>query len=253
MYLQESSGNSRQNQGQLHKSLTASKALGSQLFAPIRKDEADWFNGNGECEDEPLEESETEDSDDFAASLIDQAKSFDEGLVKSLKRHGFDTSLLENSEAKKCLAKALLSGGRIVSDRTNKLSVDKEVPDVPPAYVPPGKLSVGDTVQLLNWKPLGVRGAKVDLYPKGKVTKMYCQKCLVTEKCIDKIRMPGSDDGIQTEDRIQALVLDKRGPFSEKEEDNPYPYIVKDDTVIIRFPMGGEPSGRTEQHSMSFM
>jgi len=251
-YLQESTGNGVRTSAQIQKSLSVSNSLRQPLFANLSKDTSIDMDGESFSESES-EEEETEDSDALAFSLVDRAKKFDEGLGKTLKRHGYDTTLLNDAAAKKCLASAVLKGGRIISHKTRKLWVDREVPDMPPAFVHPGKLSLGDHIQIMNWHPSSTHKGKLDLYPSGKVTKVYNQKCLVTGSGIDKLRMPEKSDSICEEDRIQALELDCRGPYSEKEEKQPFPYVVKDDTIIIRFPVSGSPSGETEHHSLGFM
>ena len=126
----------------------------------------------------------------------------------------------------------------IISKCTKGVLVNKGGREAP-ASVAPDHVKVGDTVQLLNWKPLGVKGAKIDLFPKGKITKTYFRKCLV--KCGDK-------EGV--ENRLEAVELDGKGP-----EDvilnggQKLPYILKDSTILLRYPDMAQPSGKTDHTS----
>jgi hypothetical protein len=137
-----------------------------------------------------------------------------------------------------CLAEAMLQNAQIISKSTGGILIRKEGREAP-ASVGPDKIKIGDSVQLLNWKPMGVKGATIDLYPKGKVTKTYFRKCLVK-----------SGDKEELEDRLEGIELDGKGPEDIVMKDgNKLPYILKDSTVIMRYPDMAQPSGETDHVS----
>jgi len=136
------------------------------------------------------------------------------------------------------IKEALAQGGEIVSRCTKGVLINKGDREAP-ASVGPDSVKVGDTVQLLNWKPLGVKGAKIDLFPKGKITKTYFRKCLV--KCGDK-------EGV--ENRLEAVELDGKGPEDViLKGGQKLPYILKDSTILLRYPDMAQPSGKTDHTS----
>lgn len=132
------------------------------------------------------------------------------------------------------LQKALSDGGEIISRMTKKAWVERVLPEEPPAFILPDKLKVGDNVQVLNWVPMGVHGAKVDLFPRGNVSKMYFQKCVVTKESYSLDQVPSENIDLIEEERLYGLELDGEGI-----------YITKDSSIIIRYPAAGTPSGQT--------
>lgn len=189
-----------------------------------------------------VDRSNDEDDD----SIIE--KDFDEDdeecpVRKALQDLGYGDC---DDDVVKCVKKALGDGGEIISKQTNKVLIEHEVPDEPPAFVRPDRLEIGDRVQLLNWVPMGVHGAKIDLYPTGNVTKMYIRKCLVSREPMRLGFMPEENVQYDEEDRLIGVELDGKGPIPMKSKGTPYPYITKDRTVILRFPPLGKPSGNTD-------
>jgi len=134
---------------------------------------------------------------------------------------------------------ALKEGGEIVSKCTKGVVISKGNREAP-AFVKTNSIKIGDNVQLLNWKPLGVRGAVIDLHPRGKVTKMYYKTLQVkTQK------------GVCKERRLEAVELDGHGPDDViLKSGRKLPYILKDSSVVLRFPNLAAPSGKTSHTSM---
>jgi len=136
------------------------------------------------------------------------------------------------------LVDAIQEKWEIISKSTKGVLVNKGGREAP-ASVGPDSIKVGDTVQALNWKPLGVKGAKIDLYPKGKVTKTYFKKCLVKS---------GDKEGL--EDRLEGIELDGKGPEDVTlKSGRKLPYILKDSTILLRYPEMAQPSGETDHVS----
>jgi hypothetical protein len=249
-----SSGNMRQRHAELNKSLTTANKLVNPLFPRVKKDE--------ERETETTETEESKESDASAPSsskrkpflageLREKARSF---LKKALTKRGYDESLLDNPSFCEEFTKALIRDGDIVSERTRRIWIERAIPEEPPAFVRPGKLKIGDRVQVLNWVPMGVHGTTVDLFPKGAVTKVYTVKCLVTKDPVEFSFMPPEDCDFIEEERVLGLELDGRGPYSVKSGASaPFPYVTKDNTVIIRFPPYAEPGGQTSHVSPMLM
>lgn len=268
-----SSGNSREHSGILHKSLTAANRLMNPLFPKVvRKDEEDYETEpgrqpqeEGDIEEEHSDsEEESSESDSSTSSsseprrrtfsakeLKEKARSF---VRKALRKRGYSESLLDNDRVYSALVKALVEDGEIVSEKTGRIWMERAIPEEAPAFVRPGKLKVGDRVQVLNWVPLGVHGAVVDLFPKGKVSKIYEVKCLVSKDPMPMGKMVRKDTPFEEQRRVLGMEIDGKGPFSTKEkEDTPFPYVTKDSSVIVRFPPMAEPSGETSHTSPSVM
>lgn len=136
------------------------------------------------------------------------------------------------------LEEALSGNAVIISKSTKGVLVNKGGREAP-AGVGPDKIKIGDSVQLLNWKPMGVQGATIDLFPKGKVTKTYFRKCYV-KSC--------NKEGY--EDRLEGIEIDDKGPSDVVLKGGfKVPYILKDSTVILRYPEMATPEGNTNHHS----
>lgn len=164
-----------------------------------------------------------------------------EAIKRMLDDSGYFNMHLDNT-TNQCIHSALLQGAVIISKSTGGILIRKNSREAP-AYVDQGSIKIGDNVQLLNWKPLGVRGATIDLFPKGKVTKTYFRKCLVK-----------SGDVEEYQDRLEGIELDGKGPedivFKSGKK---LPYILKDSTIILRYPEMATPDGNTDHHSLEVM
>jgi hypothetical protein len=235
-----SSGNSRESSGLLHKSLTTTK----RAF----------------CKKTESTEQETEEAESSAPSLgqgpsAPAEDAGQEALERALEKCGYSKDLLEDVGFKGAVAKALARKGEIISQRTGRMWVERSIPEEPPAFVRPSSLKIGDRVQVLNWVPMGVHGAKIDLFPEGKVSKMYKMKCLVTKEPIPFGVIPGDDSEFLEEERVIGLELDGKGPYPLKEgvKGTPSPFITKDSTLIVRFPPMTEPSGQSNHNSPMIM
>jgi len=229
---------------EIRKGLTFSAKLNKPLF-PILKDVQEQDEDQqddqaseqkGSAQDQPVTEG----------ALKEKARQI---MAAALEKAGYPVELLESEKFRKALARALAKDGEIISRKTNKLWVEREVPEEPPAFVRPRTLRVGDRVQVLNWVPLGVHGAVVDIFPQGKVTKCYTCKCLVTKNGYPHGVMVRKSEPFSEEERVLALELDGKGPYPVKDKETPYPYIVKDSSIIIRFPEMATPGGETEHVS----
>jgi len=192
-----------------------------------------------------------EDSGELINTFTEAQGAATKAFQKMLTKRGYSLSLLKNEKAKKTLMKALADGGKLISSCTGKLWIDRPIPEIPPAFVDSGMLKVGDFVQLVKW--YSVDPDLSDECPMGRVTKIYPMKCVVTKERSSALRMVEKTDMMCTEDRVQGLELDGRGPFGEKTTETPFPYLVKDDTLIIRFPEYATPSGETVHVEPSFM
>lgn len=160
-----------------------------------------------------------------------------DAIKRMLTDNGYFNIQLDEA-GQQCLSQAILQNAQIISKSTGGILLRKNGREAP-AGVGPDKIKIGDSVQLLNWKPMGVRGAKIDLFPKGKVTKTYFRKCLVK-----------SGDREEIEDRLEAVELDGKGPEDVVMKDgNKLPYILKDSTIIMRYPDMAQPSGETDHVS----
>jgi hypothetical protein len=253
-----SSGTSAEHSGRIHKSMTTTKrAFCQEMFPKIQKD--------GENQEETAQETK-EEAEPIAPSpeksdkvvgkpsllTVDALKGrAAEEMERALAGCGYEKDLLSDERFRSTLAKALLEKGEIVSQRTKKLWVERELPEEPPASIFPDKLKLGDRAQVLNWVPMGVHGAKIDLFPRGKVSKIYKVKCLVTKEPIPFGEIPGADAEFSEEERVIGLELDGKGPYTLNKESSraTYPYIIKDSSIIIRFPAMADPSGQTDHVS----
>lgn len=253
-----SSGNSQERSETLHKSLTAANRLMEPMFPKVvQKDEEEE---TGIIEDEESEESESSTSSSSeprrrtftVGEMKEKARSF---ARKALMKRGYGEDLLENGDLYSALVKALVDDGEIVSQKTGCAWIERAVPEEAPAFVRPGKLKVGDRVQVLNWVPLGVHGTTIDLYPRGTVSKIYEVKCLVSKDPVPPGRMIRKGTPFEEQVRVLGVELDGKGPYSVKGEadEAAFPYITKDSTVIVRFPPMAEPSGETSHISPSVM
>jgi len=253
-----SSGNSQEHSETIHKSLTAANRLMNPMFPKIvRKDEEEE---TGVIEDEESEESESSTSSSSeprkgtftVGDVRKKARSF---ARKALIKRGYGEDLLENDSLYAALVKALVEDGEIVTKKTGCAWIERAIPEEAPAFVRPGKLKVGDHVQVLNWVPLGVHGTTIDLYPRGKVSKIYEVKCLVSKDPVPRGKMLRKDSPFEQQVRVLGIELDGKGPYSTKDdgEETAFPYITKDSTVIVRFPPMAEPSGETSHISPSVM
>jgi hypothetical protein len=164
-------------------------------------------------------------------------KSGVDAIRRTLTEHGYFNIQLDEA-CEQALAQALTQNAEVISDATGGILIRKNGREAP-AGVRPDRIKLGDNVQLLNWKPLGVQGATIDLYPRGKVTKTYFRKCMVKS---------GDKEGI--EERLEGVELDGKGPGDAILKDgNKLPYILKDSTIILRYPDMAEPSGETDHIS----
>jgi hypothetical protein len=243
------SGNLREHNLDLRRGLMVAKKFHSPLFPLIEKSEDDSV----EKEDSDEETEESDSSVPSSHRLITEQELRDrsaEILKKVLKAGGYDESLLEDANFKASFTKAIIEDGELITKKTGKAWIERVIPEEPPAFVRPGKLKVGDRVQLLNWVPLGVHGAKIDLFPRGKVSKVYEVKCLVTKGPSQPGFMLGEKPEFDEETRVLGVELDGKGPYSQKESTGiPYPFVTKDSSIIMRFPPMAEPSGETDNQS----
>lgn len=168
-------------------------------------------------------------------------KTGDDIIFDILNNYGyFDIEL--SPETSVVLTEALDNNAEVISRCTKATMLNKDNREAP-ASVGPDSIKIGDNVQLLNWKPLGVRGATIDLFPKGKVTKTYFRKCLVKS---------GDTEGY--EDRLEGIELDGKGPEDlVLKSGKKLPYILKDSTIILRYPEMATPDGNTDHHSLEVM
>jgi hypothetical protein len=226
----------------MHKMLMTSKnAFHNELFPKIQKNE-----------DGTVKTEETEAEENAEAEQLAPAPENDEALTsleQALVKCGYAKDMARDEKFSSILLKALADKGEVVSEKTGKLWVEREIPEEPPAFVRPDRLKLGDKVQVLNWVPMGVQGAKIDLFPQGKVSKIYKVKCLVTKEALPFGVIPRKDAGFVEEERILGLELDGKGPYVNKDSDTPIPFITKDSSMIIRFPVMADPSGNTEHVS----
>ena len=239
--------------------MTASNRLMHPMFPKtVQKDEE---AESGVLEDEESSESESSTSSSSgprerqffsAKDLKEKARSF---ARKALSKRGYPEELLENGDFYANFVRALVEDGDIVTQKTGRAWIERAIPEEAPAFVRPGKLKIGDRVQVLNWIPLGVHGTTVDLFPKGSVSKIYEVKCLVSKEPHPLGRMIQKGTPFEEQVRVIGLELDGKGPYSVKgdEEDFAFPYITKDSTVIVRFPPMADPSGETSHISPSVM
>lgn len=172
--------------------------------------------------------------------------------AEELKKCGYDASSFSKEEMD-ALEKAIADGGQIISKYTGQLMKGDPIPME--AFAKVDEIKIGDRVQLLNWKPLGVCGAKIDLFPQGKVTKIFKSKCQMmepVEKAYILPRRPAKAEGAA--ERIVGVLLNGRGPVSPADVQSAKgethrPYILKDSSVVIRFPAMAQPSGEVKQSS----
>lgn len=173
-------------------------------------------------------------------------------LKSDLKKRGYDPDEFEE-EVREVLRSGVARGGKIVTKKTGKVQMDRGIPEEPPGFVRPDSLKIGDTVQAINWYPLGTRGAVIDLYPEGKVTKMYFTKCLVTKEACPLGFIPEDEDLVE-EDRLIGLELDGKGPFALKAKGmRSTPFVIKDSSIILRFPTMAAPDGQSRHVSPGTM
>jgi hypothetical protein len=237
------SGTSLEKGASIHKMLMTTKnAFHNEMFPKIQKNE-----------DGTVKTEETEAEENAEAEQLAPAPENDEALAsleQALVKCGYAKDMARDEKFSSILAKAMAEKGEVVSERTGKLWVEREIPEEPPAFVRPDRLKLGDRVQVLNWVPMGVHGAKIDLFPQGKVSKIYKVKCLVTKEALPFGVIPRKDAGFVEEERILGLEIDGKGPHTvNKDSDTPFPYVTKDSSVIIRFPVMASPSGNTEHVS----
>ena len=231
-----SSGTSVETQGVIHKSLTSALKFHQPLF-PKKVLVEKVVEGS---KDETVEKAKESDE---ASSKAPSSKDVDQAM-QALKEHGYG-DLTDDQLG--CVRKALKGGAEIVTNKTGKLWIEREVPEEPPAFLCPKKLELGNKVQLLNWQPMGVHGATIDLFPQGSVTKMYMTKCLVSKNKMPYGVLPKGKGEFNEEERLMGVELDGKGPYAMKASDMmPYPYVTKDSTLIMRFPTMGTPSGETQ-------
>jgi len=225
------------------------KPLFGNVITTVQKDEED---NTGEIESEDSEETHTQasstDNSSHGTITVGQLRARSRAMMeKALIKRGYPKELLEDDNFRNAFAKALVGGGELVSKKTGKAWIDRSIPEEPPAFVRPDKIKLGDRVQVLNWIPMGVHGATIDLFPKGSVTKIYQVKCLVTKEPFSLTSLPDKSHDYMEEDRIMGLELDGKGPYPLKDlAQTPLPYILKDSSVIMRFPPMGTPAGQTE-------
>jgi len=126
------------------------------------------------------------------------------------------------------LATALRDGGaEVVSKRTGCVWINHGLPEVPPCFIGPDKLRVGDRVHVLNWVPLGVHGATLDLGPRsGRVNKIAVVKCRVSSGPLAFDRWPTEEPQTLEEKRVYALGLE--------DQNGVYPVLLKDYSFVMR-------------------
>jgi hypothetical protein len=245
-----SSGGLRENKASIHKSMTTSlRNFHAELFPKLQKEvesvekdtEAEESEESASCALPPVKAPEGVTGADVAA------------LERALEKCGYSKDLLGDEKFSSILSKAFAEKAEVITHRTGKMWIERAIPEEPPAFVRPDSVKVGDQVQVLNWVPLGVHGAKIDLFPKGKVSKIYKAKCLVTKEPIPFGVIPGDDAEFIEEERVLGLELDGKGPYVQKSGSSPFPYITKDSTLIVRFPVMATPSGQTEHNSPGIM
>lgn len=231
-------GNSVDSHDSIHKSMMTTKnAFHKELFP--KKEKGDSCDSS----DYASEQAQVESTRNITSEELKRIS--DDALRSSLEKCGYSAELLNDEAFKKCFSSALGRKGSIVSKRTGKVWLERAVPEEPPAFLP-DKLQLGDKVQVLNWVPMGVHGATIDLYPKGKVTKIYSVKCLVSKEPMELGTMPDENVEHCEEERVIGLELDGKGPHVSKEGKKHCPYVIKDSSVIVRFPPAGSPSGETQ-------
>jgi hypothetical protein len=215
----------------------------------------------GVIEDEESEDSESSTSSSSSSSgprmvTMDELKNRSRDMMrKALKKRGYSEDLLDNEDFYSNFVRALVEDGEIVSQKTGRVWIERAIPEEAPAFVRPGKLKIGDRIQVLNWVPLGVHGTTVDLFPRGKVSKIYEVKCLVSKEPVPGGCMFRKGAPFEEQQRVIGLELDGKGPYSTKDDDEEtaFPYITKDSTVIIRFPPMAQPTGETSHVSPAVM
>ena len=240
------SGTSLEKSNSMHKMFMTSKnAFHNEMFRKIQKNE----DGTVKVE-EGAEADETTEAEQLAPSPENAGDEALASLEMALEKCGYAKAMARDEKFSSILAKAMAEKGEVVSERTGKLWVEREIPEEPPAFVRPDRLKIGDRVQVLNWVPMGVQGAKIDLFPQGKVSKIYKVKCLVTKEALPFGVIPRKEAGFVEEERVLGLEIDGKGPHTvNKDSDTPFPYVTKDSSVIIRFPVMAEPNGNTSHVS----
>ena len=252
-----SSGSSQERSASLHKSLTSANRLMNPLFPKVVKKDEEEESGVLESEESEESDSSTSSSSEPRRRTlsIDEVKEKAHSFArKALSKRGYGEDLLENDDFYSNFIRALVEDGEIVTEKTGKIWIERSIPEEPPAFIRPGKLKVGDRVQVLNWVPLGVHGTTVDLFPKGTVSKIYEVKCLVSKEPKPLGRMVQKETPFEEQVRVLGVEIDGKGPYSEKDEDGTaFPYITKDSSMIVRFPPMAEPSGESTHLSPAVM
>lgn len=131
-------------------------------------------------------------------------------------------------DLQRLLATSLRNGSAdVVSKRTGCVWMNHGLPEIPPGYIRPGKLRVGDRVQVVNWVPLGVHGAMLDLGPRnGKVNKIVMIKCRISCGPMAFDRWPSEEPATLEEKRVYALGLE--------DQNGTYPVLLKDYSFVMR-------------------
>lgn len=244
-----SSGSSNERSDELRSLFTVSKKFDQPLFAKLDKvieKDSDSESNSSDNTDDTSDDSQGHSPEGYIT--VGQLRNRSRALMeKLLTKSGYPKELIENEDFAQAFAKALVEGGEIVSKKTGRSWIERSIPEEPPAFVRPDRLKVGNKVQMLNWIPMGVHGATIDLFPRGLVTKMYVAKCLVTKEPLLPGCMPGEGAEFEEQERLLGLELDGKGPYPLKDGDGvPAPFITKDSSIIMRFPEMAQPSGRTE-------
>jgi len=133
----------------------------------------------------------------------------------------------DSGDIRQAVAEALQAGAEVVSKKTGCVWLSHGLPHVPPAYIRPGKLRVGDRAIVLNWVPLGVHGATIDLSPKvGKVAKLLVVKCKIAGGPVPYDRWPMEMPQVFDEKRVYALGLEG--------DQGVTPICLKDYSLVMR-------------------
>ena len=235
----------RSKSATLYKSMTTALGFQKPLFPKVRKDE-----------EEETDVIETEESEEDESSSPQWHKLIDEEDLKDMSRRalaerltkcGYSAAILEDPAFLTKFAKGVGANGEIVSRKSGVVCIDRTIPEEPPVEVTKN-MSIGEDIQLFNWvPPTSVSVDEKRLFPRGKITKLYVRHCLVSKEPYPLDRMPRPGMEFVEAERLEAVELDGRGPYPIKEGDDsvPVPFVVKDGTVIMRFPPLAPPSGQT--------
>lgn len=239
-----STGNQKSKSDQTHNLImTSSKRYGNTLFQKKAQDPTVETA-------QPV--SENTQMVEKSVGPDDAARATFGNAIEVLKKNGYshanyDEKMLSHIE------KAVKDKGELVSRYTGRPWIDKSgYSQEAPADVFPKKLKIGDRAQVLNWQPLGVHRAVVDLFPaSGTVTKIYTVKAMIAKDPakMEKEDSSGKGGAFTVEERVLGVELDGHGPGGVAKgggDTIPMPFITKESSIIFRMPVLGDPAGNTE-------